>query len=591
MIGKRRLICSALIPTMAIATFLIAARSARAQSETILYSFCSVGTTCPDGEDPESSLIADAAGNLYGTTQSGGIGPGYGQGTVFQLSPDGSGGWTETVLYAFTGGADGGRPIAPLFIDGVGNLYGTAQYGGAYQYGVVFKLTPTGNSWQETVLYSFAGGSDGEDPWTGLIMDPQGNLYGTSNGCAFELSPSGASWTLQVIYQLGGGTRAALTRDGSGNIFGVTTFSTVFEASPNGSGSWNTAIIHNFTGAPGDGYYPEGTLVFDKAGNLYGTTTNGGAYNSGTVYELSPGSGGVWSEQVLHSFGGGNADGRDPWAGVVLDAAGNIYGTTYSSGQQYTAGTVFELLPQAGAGTYKEKVLSTFNFANGAGPIGGVILDDVGNLYGTATSYGPSNGGVVYRLNMNVLATKTTLVSSLNPSFYGQMVTLTATVTSKLGPPPDGETVTFMSGPNTLGTGMLSGGLASFTTSSLPAGRVQLAAMYFGDAALNVSKSPQLTQQIGPATSTTTVVSSLNPSNNGQSVTFTATVVPQFGGTVAGTISFYDGTTLLHAIGISGGTASYATSTLSSGKHTITARYNGSVGLSPSSASLKQTVN
>ena len=591
MIGKQ-LFTSTAVAVVA-ATFLVGARPAQAQTQTVLYNFCSAGTSCPDGEGAGSSLTADGAGNFYGTTQFGGIGAPYGRGTVFELSPNGNGGWTETVLYAFTGGADGGEPVAPVMFDSQGNLYGTAQNGGAHNYGVAFKLTPAGKTWTETVLYSFAGGLDGENPRAGLIMDSQGNLYGTSDLCAFELSPSGGTWTLQVIYELGGGTRAALTMDPAGNLFGVNSFSDVFEISPNGSGGWNPAtIIHAFAGAPGDGYYPEGTLVLDKAGNLYGTTTNGGANNFGTVYELSPGSGGVWSEQILHSFGGTIADGREPWAGIVFDPAGNIYGTTPDSGQQVTAGTVFELVRQAGTSTYKEKVLWTFNFTNGADPIGGVILDSSGNLFGTSSSYGAANGGNAYRINMHVAATTTALTSSLNPSFYGQPVTFTATVTSKLGPPPDGETVTFMQGPNTLGTGTLSAGSATFTTSTLRAGPIKIAAVYYGDAQFNVSKSRPLTQQVSQATTTTTLVSSLNPSTYGQPVTFTATIVPEFGGSVAGSVAFYDGKTLLgHAIGVNGGTASYTTSTLAAGAHTIRARYEGSAGLAASSASLTQTVN
>jgi uncharacterized repeat protein (TIGR03803 family) len=592
MLGKRRLFSGDLTVAVFVALFLIAAPPARGQSLSVLYNFCSGGTSCPDGEDPNSALISDAAGNFYGTTQSGGTGAGYGQGTVFEISPDGNGGWTETVLYAFTGGTDGGRPVSPVIFDSLGNLYGTAQNGGAHNYGVVFKLAPAGQSWTETVLYSFSGGLDGESPEAGLIMDSEGNLYGTSDLCAFELSPSGGTWDLQVIYGVGGGTRAALTRDSAGDVFGVTTFSTVYEVSPNGSGGWNPAsIIHTFTGAPGDGYYPEGTLVLDAAGNLYGTTTNGGVSNFGTVYKLSPGSGGVWSEQILHSFGAITADGRDPWAGVVVDATGNIYGTTLISGQQVTAGTVFELVPQIGSGTYEEKVLWTFDFTNGAEPIGGVILDSAGNLYGTSSSYGALNGGNAYRINMNVAATKTGLTSSLNPSVYGQQVTLTATVTSKLGPPPNGETVTFMAGPNTLGTGALEAGSATLMTSTLPAGPSRIVAVYYGDAQFNVSKSTPLTQQVSRATTTTTLVSSSNPSTYGQPVTFTATVTPQFGGTVLGSVAFYDGKILLHTVGVSGGTASYTSSTLSVGVHSIRTRYGGSTGLADSSASLVQTVN
>jgi uncharacterized repeat protein (TIGR03803 family) len=593
MIGKRVLAWSALTLAVVAAPFLIAARPAQAQSQTVLYNFCSAGASCPHGEGSASSLTADGKGNLYGTTQFGGVGAPYGRGTVFELSPNGAGGWTESVLYAFTGEADGGEPVSPVMFDSQGNLYGTAQNGGTYNYGVVFELTPAGKSWAETVLYSFTGGRDGEDPTAGLIMDSKGTLYGTSDLCAFALSPTNGTWTLQVIYELGGGTRAALTRDAAENVYGVTTFSSVFEVSPNGSGGWNPAtIIHSFTGAPGDGYYPEGTLALDKAGNLYGTTTNGGASNRGTVYELSPGSGGVWSELILHSFGGTIEDGQEPWAGIVFDAAGNIYGTTPSSGEQVTAGAVFELLPQAGTDTYNEKVLWTFDFTNGADPIGGVILDSSGNLYGTTSSYGALNGGNVYRINMHVEPTQTAVTSSLNPSSYGQPVTFTATVTSKSGPPPDGEIVTFMAGQSVLGTGTLSAGSATFTTSTLRALPTEIQAIYYGDAKLNVSKSKRLTQQVSQATSTTTMVSSLNPSTYGQLVTFTATVVPQFGGAVEGSVTFYDDDTVLgHAVGVSGGTASYTTSTLPVGVQTIRARYNSSKGLAASSGSLKQTVN
>jgi len=147
MIGKRLLSWSALTVAVVAALFLIAASPAQAQTETVLYNFCSAGTTCPDGQDASSSLIADGTGNFYGTTQFGGIGAPYGRGTVFELSPNGNGGWTETVLYAFTGGADGGEPVSPVMFDSQGNLYGTAQNGGAYNYGVVFKLSPAGQSW------------------------------------------------------------------------------------------------------------------------------------------------------------------------------------------------------------------------------------------------------------------------------------------------------------------------------------------------------------------------------------------------------------------------------------------------------------
>jgi hypothetical protein len=190
------------------------------------------------------------------------------------------------------------------------------------------------------------------------------------------------------------------------------------------------------------------------------------------------------------------------------------------------------------------------------------------------------------------LAVTATALSSLpNPSVYGQAVTFTATVTSSSGAPPDGETTTFMKGTTVLGTGVLSGGSASFKTSALTAGTNSITAVYGGDSNLAGSKSKGVNQVVDKATITTTLTSSLNPSSFGQSVTFTAKVAPEFSGTVTGTVTFYDGTTALKIVGLSGGVAKYATSTLSSGSHTITAKYNGNVDFVGSSASLTQTVN
>jgi len=480
------------------ALLLIAARPAQAQNETVLYSF----TGSPDGDGPMSSLTS-YGGNLYGTTASGGT---FTSGTVYELSPNGSGGWNETTLYSFTGGTDGGIPeFSNVIFDGLGNLYGTALYGGdlacnaPYGCGVVFELSPSGSGWVETVLYSF---TYRENPYGGLIFDSVGNLYGTAYTGVFELSPSGAGWTEQVIY--GAYQQGGLTMDAAGNIYGEAyggTYldGTVFELSPDGSGGWNPTVIHNFAGYPKDGTSPTGTLVFDKAGNLYGTTYNGGAKKFGTVYKLSPVTTGTkkgtWTEKVLYSFKGGTKDGASPGAGIVLDSAGNIYGTTTSYGK-YGDGTLYELA--VSGATYKEKILWSFNGTNGELPEASLIWDSAGNLYGTTESGGSSGNcgggcGVVFEVNPGAKATSTTLTSAPNPSTSGEAVTFTAVVTPA---PPDGETVSFMEGKTVLGTGTLSGGSASFTTSVLPVGTATITAVYGGDLNLDPSTSKALKQVV-----------------------------------------------------------------------------------------------
>ncbi len=278
---------------------LIAGYAAQAQ-ETVLYNF----TGGDDGGQPYSSLT-EHGGNLYGATEFGGT---LGYGVIFELSPNGSGGWSEAVLYTFTLAADGGFPHSSLIFDSAGNLYGTTVSGGENPSclptsncsGVVFELSPepgpTGTSWTETVLYSFTGGADGEFPQSGPIFDSAGNLYGTTynskggGGSVFELSPSGGDWTEKEIYSVDASTAegmyAGLTMDAAGNIFG-TTGSAIFELSPTGNGGWKPSVIHTFASGTKDGFDAEGTLVFDKAGNLYGTTQWGGANNTGTVFELS----------------------------------------------------------------------------------------------------------------------------------------------------------------------------------------------------------------------------------------------------------------------------------------------------------------
>lgn len=485
------------------ALLVIAVRPARAQTEAVLYDF---GGSA-DGADPYSALTSHD-GNFYGTTYYGGLN----YGTVFELSPNGGGGWNETVLYSFTGEEDGANPSGPVTFDNAGNLYGTTSSGGYYNTGVVFELSQSGASWTETVLSHFVGGADGANPGKGLIMDSAGNLYGTTAsggssdaGVVFELSPSAGGWTEQVIYNVDNAnvSQGGLTMDAAGDIF-VVGNPTLFELSPDGNGGRIPTVIHTFTGTPKDGSDAIGPAVLDSSGNLYGITYEGGAKNYGTVYKLSPGRNGRWTEKILHSFGSGK-DGKYPTPGIVFDAAGNIYGTT-SFGGKPNAGTVFELMAPVGPGGYKEKVLWSFPgtdgiYSDGAFPDGSLILDSAGYLYGTTESGGKSaaNGdlcGVVFEINPSATATTTTLSSAPNPSTNGEAVTFTAVVTSISGVPPDGETASFMKGSTALGTGALSGGTTSFATSVLKVGTTTVTAVYAGDFDFVGSKSSVVKQVV-----------------------------------------------------------------------------------------------
>jgi uncharacterized repeat protein (TIGR03803 family) len=316
-----------------------------------------------DGAQPFASLIFDTSGNLYGTTVLGGT---YGKGAVFELmrSSNAKGdGWTEQLLHSFNG-TDGFEPYAGLIVDAAGNLYGTTVYAGTYNYGVVYELTRTaGGGWTEQVLHNFNyDAGDGGYPQSRLLLDVAGNLYGTTlagganyGGTVFELTRSAGGWTEQILYSFAGGSYPAsgLIFDNAGNLYGTTngggTYNggTVFELTPTAGGGWTEQVLHNF-GNGTDGVGPLAGLIFDAAGNLYGTTKVGGTYTCytggcGTVFELTPTAGGGWTEQVLHSFGSGTDGFWPTWGSLVFDAAGNLYGTT-DAGGTYSWGTVFELL-------------------------------------------------------------------------------------------------------------------------------------------------------------------------------------------------------------------------------------------------------
>jgi uncharacterized repeat protein (TIGR03803 family) len=379
-------------------------------TEKVLYRFKGGS----DGAEPYSSLVFDAAGNLYGTTQFGGGGCRYECGTVFQLTLDSEGRWNETVLHRFTG-PDGKYPHGGLVLDKSGNLYGTTSNGGRYDGGIVFKLTPHADgTWKESILHHFGYGKDGAYPFAGLIWDAAGNLYGTAQGggghvcksscgTVFKLTPAaGGHWQETTLYAFKGGkdgswVQGGVVFDTAGNLYGVTTFypGTVFRLTPTSNGYWKKTLLHAFEGGQ-DGVDPVGTLVIDAAGDLYGATNADGACQfCGSVFRLTPTTHGPWNKSTLHEFKNGK-DGRQPYDGVVFDAAGNLYGATHDSGDPTCdCGTVFKLAPRTSS-EWRETILHTFKGSgDGAGPHGGLILDTAGNVYGVTAGDG---WGVVYMI-------------------------------------------------------------------------------------------------------------------------------------------------------------------------------------------------
>ena len=387
--------------------------SCAAGTESVLWGFGGTG----DGASPYAGLVMDSAGNLYGTTSSGGA---HLSGTVFKLTPGSGGTYSESVLWSFGGTGDGTSPYAGLVMDSAGNLYGTTYSGGAHNSGTVFKIMPEGGgTYTESVLWSFGGTGDGKNPEAGLIMDSAGNLYGTTSsggahlyGTVFKLTPgSGGPYTESVLWSFGGtgdGTSpyAGLVMDSAGNLYGTTVgggaylSGTVFKLTPGSGGTYSESVLWSFGGTTGDGQDPYAGLVMDSSGNLYGTTYYGDANSTGTVFKLTPGSGGTYSESVLWSFGaGGTGDGQHPYAGLVMDSSGNLYGTTFHGGAN-TSGAVFKLTPGSG-GTYTESVLWSFGGTTGDGqhPYAGLVMDSAGNLYGTTYSGSANGSGAVFKLN------------------------------------------------------------------------------------------------------------------------------------------------------------------------------------------------
>jgi len=416
----KRFLAAASAALLIVIVTLLLAPGASAQSKfKTLYKFSGA-----DGANPLSRLTFDQAGNLYGTTDDG-------YGTVFELTPNQNGSWTESRLYSFDE-SDGWLPRADVIFDAAGNLYSTTIWGGANSScncGTVFELTPGANgTWTEAVLYNFDNDNRGASSFAGLTWDAAGNLYGMTavsrisagNGVVFKLTPNqDGSWTYSVLHSFKGGRDGSfpdygnLIFDGAGNLYGTTEAGgrgscnwqnpgcgTIFELTPNADGSWKEKILHRFSGGY-DGAGAEGALTFDASGNLYGTTLSGGARGYGNVFELTPNADGSWKQKVLHQFTGGR-DGANSYSGVIFDAAGNLYGTTSAGGNLSECGgngcgVVFKLTPKPSGG-WGETVLHVFHGNPGASPYAGLIFDGAGNLYGTTGGDGSKTFGSVYEI-------------------------------------------------------------------------------------------------------------------------------------------------------------------------------------------------
>jgi uncharacterized repeat protein (TIGR03803 family) len=381
------------------ALVLASAISAQAQKFILLHTF-----NHSDGAEPQSALVRDASGVLSGTTEYGGSIADAG--VVFKLNAIG----TEKVFYSFQDAPDGARPFANL----LGGRYGTTYSGGIncnppYNCGTVFKLDSNG---KETVLYRFKGAPDGENPHGALVKDQKRNLYGTTVlggdpncnapfgcGVVFKVDASGKETVLYTFTGApdGDSPYGSLIADPAGNLYGTTSYGGVvnqpcpigcgiiFRLTPTSTG-WKYKILHQFTGGA-DGASPYAGLTRDASGNFYGTTAGGGPRNQGTAFKLTA----TFKLSILYSFKGG-ADGSEPFADLVRDSGGNLYGTTVFGGTNTSncssgCGTVFKVDP-----TGRKTTLHAFNDRDGRNPYSALLLDSASRvLYGTASLGGNLN--------------------------------------------------------------------------------------------------------------------------------------------------------------------------------------------------------
>jgi uncharacterized repeat protein (TIGR03803 family) len=393
---------------VALALVAVPTPQARALTFSVVHNF----TGGNDGANPLSGFTIDGAGNLYGTTNAGGV---SGWGTVFKMTQSGS----VIVLYSFTGGIDGGNPGASLLLDAAtGYLYGTTNAGGAFGVGTVFKVSPYGG--KQNVLYSFTGGTDGASPEAGLAIDAAGFLYGTTTaggahgyGTVFRLGlhqPPGSAY--KVLYSFGVGTDgevpvAGVTLDASGNLYGTTSaggtygYGTVFQLTPpltpprpSDLSSWTERILHNFQYAD-DGAVPYAGLIFDQSGNLYGAATEGGAGTNGggTIFKLTRSQSG-WTFTVLYRLPGSGISGT--FRNLIMDASGRLYGTTHCDGAN-NAGTVYKLTYLGSTWIYDSLHVFTGG-SDGLYSFSNLVFDANGNLYGSTDLGGANGSGVVFKI-------------------------------------------------------------------------------------------------------------------------------------------------------------------------------------------------
>jgi len=409
------------IPILVATLALVLAANAHAGSKyQVLHNF----GAGKDGSIPSGPLTLDNKGNLYGATGAGGgFGcDGYGCGTIFQLAHQVSGKWTEKSLHDFADNGDSADPRGNLVFDRAGNLFGTLNGAGTGQ-GALFELSP-GFSWNLSLFWEH------EEFSPGLLLNKAGDLVGFfgagqyQTGAIGELSPGSKGWTYTLLYSFGGGgggngwgPDAPMSWDAHGNLYGTALYGgnsyssghqkfcpdgsgcgVAFQMTPSSDGTWKYHVLHRFANFKNDGQSPDGGLVVDAPGNVYGVTAYGGAYGNGTVFEFTPSSGGRWKQTVLYDFPN-CSNGCLPGFTLAFDKAGNLYGAA-SGGladcDGYTCGVIFKLTPQKN-GTWQYNVLHKFNGADGGFPYG-VILDDKGNLYGTTQAFGKYNSGVAFEI-------------------------------------------------------------------------------------------------------------------------------------------------------------------------------------------------